>query len=178
MARRETAARRYAEAAFELARADKSLDAWGADLARLSEALASPQVEAVVRHPAIAFERKQELLRRVVGDGVSPQALNLVLLMIRRGRPKQVPAMVERFNELLRRERGVVRAEVRSALPLEDAEREAISERLRALTGDAVEINELVDPSLIGGIAVRIGDRLYDASVRSRLERLRARLTA
>ena len=98
--------------------------------------------------------------------------------MIRRGRPKQVPAMVERFNELLRRERGVVRAEVRSALPLEDAEREAISERLRALTGDAVEINELVDPSLIGGIAVRIGDRLYDASVRSRLERLRARLTA
>ena len=178
MARRETAARRYAEAAFELGRSDESLDAWSEDLARLSDALASPQVETVVRHPAIAFERKQELLRRVVGDEVSPQALNLVLLMIRRGRPKQVPAMVERFNELVRRERGVVRAEVRSALPLEDAEREAISERLRALTGDAVEINELVDPSLIGGIAVRIGDRLYDASVRSRLERLRARLTA
>ena len=178
MARRETAARRYAEAAFELGRSDESLDAWSEDLARLSDALASLQVETVVRHPAIAFERKQELLRRVVGDGVSPQALNLVLLMIRRGRPKQVPAMVERFNELLRRERGVVRAEVRSALPLEEPEREAISERLRALTGDAVEINELVDPSLIGGIAVRIGDRLYDASVRSRLERLRARLTA
>jgi len=178
MARRETAARRYAEAAFELGRSDESLDAWAEDLGRLREALADPQVETVVRHPAIAFERKQELLRRVVGDEVSPQALNLVLLMIRRGRPKQVPAMVERFNELLRRERGVVRAEVRSALPLEEAEREAISERLRALTGDAVEINELVDPSLIGGIAVRIGDRLYDASVRSRLERLRARLTA
>ena len=86
--------------------------------------------------------------------------------------------MVERFNELLRRERGIVLAEVRSALPLDDAERQAISERLAALTGDTVEISEMVDPLLIGGIAVRIGDRLYDASVRSRLERLRARLTA
>jgi F-type H+-transporting ATPase subunit delta len=178
VARRETAARRYAEAAFELGRGDGSLDAWASDLARLSEALAIPEVELIVKHPAIAFTKKQEVLRQIVGGDVSKQALNLVLLMIRRGRPKQVPAMVERFNELLRRERGIVLAEVRSALPLDDAEREAISERLAALTGDTVEISEMVDPLLIGGIAVRIGDRLYDASVRSRLERLRARLTA
>ena len=178
MARRETAARRYAEAAFELGRGDETLDAWARDLARLSEALAIPEVELIVKHPAIAFARKQEVLRQIVGGDVSKQALNLVLLMIRRGRPKQVPAMVERFNELLRREHGIVLAEVRSALPLDDAERQAISERLAALTGDTVEISEMVDPLLIGGIAVRIGDRLYDASVRSRLERLRARLTA
>ncbi|MDQ2941215.1 MAG: ATP synthase F1 subunit delta [Chloroflexota bacterium] len=178
MARRETAARRYAEAAFELGRADGTLDAWADDLARLSEALANQQVEAIVKHPAIAFARKEGVLQQVVGGGVSKEALSLVLLMIRRGRPKQVAAMVERFNELLRRERGIVRAEVRTALPLDDAERTAISERLRALTGEKVEISEIVDGSLIGGIAVRIGDRLYDASVRSRLERLRARLTA
>ena len=178
MARRETAARRYAEAAFEVGRADGTLDAWARDLARLGEALNIAEVELIVKHPAIAFARKQEVLRRIVGGDVSKQALNLVLLMIRRGRPKQVPAMVGRFNELLRRERGIVLAEVRSALPLDDAEREAISERLAALTGDTVEISEMVDPLLIGGIAVRIGDRLYDASVRSRLERLRARLTA
>jgi F-type H+-transporting ATPase subunit delta len=178
MARRETAARRYAEAAFELGRGDGTLDAWADDVARLSEALANPQIEAIVKHPAIAFARKEEVLRRVVGGGVSKEALALVLLMIRRGRPKQVAAMVERFNELLRRERGIVRAEVRTALPLDDTERTAVSERLRALTGEKVEISEIVDSSLIGGIAVRIGDRLYDASVRSRLERLRARLTA
>jgi len=178
VARRETAARRYAEAAFELGRGDATLDAWARDLARLREALAIPEVEMIVKHPAIAFAKKQEVLRQIVGGDVSKQALNLVLLMIRRGRPKQVPAMVARFNELLRRERGIVLAEVRSALPLDDAERQAISERLAALTGDTVEISEMVDPLLIGGIAVRIGDRLYDASVRSRLERLRARLTA
>jgi F-type H+-transporting ATPase subunit delta len=86
--------------------------------------------------------------------------------------------MVEHFATLLRRERGVSLAEVRTALPLDEEQRDAVTERLHQLTGDEIEINELVDESLIGGITVRIGDRLYDASVRSRLERLRARLTA
>ena len=86
--------------------------------------------------------------------------------------------MVERFEELVRRERGIALAEVRSALPLDEAQRTAIAERLRALTGDRIEIREVVDDALIGGVSVRIGDRLYDASVRNRLERLRARLTA
>ena len=75
---------------------------------------------------------------------------------------------------LLRRDRGIALAEVRTALPLDDGERAEISERLRELTGDKVEMHETVDPALIGGIAVRIGDQLYDASVRSRLERLRS----
>jgi F-type H+-transporting ATPase subunit delta len=86
--------------------------------------------------------------------------------------------MVARFEELLRRERGIALAEVRTALPLEDAQRGDVLDRLKELTGQKIEINETVDTSLIGGIAVRIGDRLYDASVRGRLERLRARLTA
>jgi F-type H+-transporting ATPase subunit delta len=86
--------------------------------------------------------------------------------------------MIAHFGELLRRQRGIVMAEVRTALPLEDAQRSSVEERLAELTGEKVEMNEVVDESLIGGIAVRIGDRLYDASVRNRLERLRARLTA
>ena len=78
----------------------------------------------------------------------------------------------------MRRHRGVSLAEVRTALPLEQAQRTDVLERLHELTGDEIEINEVVDESLIGGITVRIGDRLYDASVRNRLERLRTRLTA
>jgi F-type H+-transporting ATPase subunit delta len=86
--------------------------------------------------------------------------------------------MVEHFRELVRRERGIALAEVRTALPLEEAQRSAVTDRLHELTGSTIEINEVVDESLIGGITVRIGDRLYDASVRNRLERQRARLTA
>ena len=110
--------------------------------------------------------------------GVAPAAINLVLLMVRRGRPGAIDRMIARFAELLRRERGIVLAEVRTALPLDDGQRAEIAARLRVLTGEQVEMDETVDPDLIGGVAVRIGDRLYDASVRSRLERLRARLTA
>ena len=177
MARRDTAARRYAEAAFEIGRAEGTLDRWEADLLRLRDALQQPELRALAEHPAVPFSDKERVLRRAV-TGVSQEAINLVLLMVRRGRPRAVPRMTEHFANLLRRERGVSLAEVRTALPLDDSQRDAVTARLQELTGDEIEINEVVDESLIGGITVRIGDRLYDASVRSRLERLRARLTA
>ena len=177
MARRDTAARRYAEAAFEIGRDDDTLERWERDLVRLSDALASDELRTLIEHPAIPYGDKERVLRRAVGD-VSPEALNLVLLMVRRGRPRAIDRMVARFGELVRRHRGVSLAEVRTALPLEGAQRTAIVERLHELTGDEIEINEVVDESLIGGIAVRIGDQLIDASVRNRLERLRTRLTA
>ena len=112
----------------------------------------------IVQHPVIPFAAKERVLQRVA-TGIRPDVLSLVLLMIRRGRPRGIEPM-------------------RTALPLEDEQRRAVTERLGELTGETVEMNEVVDESLIGGIAVRIGDRLYDASVRNRLERLRARLTA
>jgi F-type H+-transporting ATPase subunit delta len=177
MARRETAARRYADAAFEIGRADGTLETWERDLATLRDALHDPELRRLVEHPAVAFAEKEKVLRRVVSD-VSGDPLSLALLMIRRGRPGAIDAMVERFDELVRRERGISLAEVRTARPLDEEQRAAIAERLRALTGDRIEIREVVDDALIGGVSVRIGDRLYDASVRSRLERLRARLTA
>jgi len=177
MARRDTAARRYAEAAFEIGRADRTLDAWERDLGRLRDALAEEELRSLVEHPAVAYADKERVLRRVVAD-VTPEALNLVLLMVRRGRPGAIDRMVDHFAELLRRDRGISLAEVRTALPLDETQRVAVMDRLHELTGDEIEINEVVDESLIGGITVRIGDRLYDASVRNRLERLRARLTA
>ena len=177
MARRDTAARRYADAAFEIARSHRSLDGWEHDLERLHEVLQDPELRTLVEHPAVAYADKERVLRRVAGD-VRPEAANLVLLMVRRGRPRAVGSMVEHFRALVRRHRGVALAEIRTALPLETAQRDAVVERLHELTGDEIEINEVVDESLIGGITVRIGDQLYDASVRNRLERLRARLTA
>ncbi|MEO8639311.1 MAG: ATP synthase F1 subunit delta [Chloroflexota bacterium] len=178
MARRDTSARRYAEAAFEIGRADGTLDAWERDMATIGATMRHPELRSLLLHPAVPFVDKERVLRRVMGRGVAAAPINLVLLMVRRGRPGAIDRMVERFMELLRRQRGIALAEVRTALPLDDGERADIAARLRSLTGSEVEMQETVDPDLIGGIAVRIGDRLYDASVRSRLERLRARLTA
>ncbi|MGZ6372365.1 MAG: ATP synthase F1 subunit delta [Candidatus Limnocylindria bacterium] len=177
MARRVTAARRYAEAAFEIGRADGTLDAWERDMGIIGVTMGHPQLRRLLQHPAIPFAEKERVLRSVMGRGVAPAAVNLVLLMVRRGRPGAIEPMIARFSELLRRERGIALAQVRSALPLDDGQRAEIVSRLRALTGSQIEMEETVDPDLIGGVAVRIGDQLYDASVRSRLERLRARLT-
>jgi F-type H+-transporting ATPase subunit delta len=157
--------------------ADRTLDAWGRDLARLREALADPDLRTLVEHPAVAYADKERVLRRLVGD-VRPEALGLVLLMVRRGRPGAIGAMVDRFADLVRRHSGIARAEVRTALALDETQQGDVVSRLQELTGNTIEINEVVDESLIGGITVRIGDELYDASVRTRLERLRARLTA
>ena len=177
MALRTTAARRYADAAFQLGRADRTLDAWERDLQEVRAAFGQEQLRALVEHPAVPFAEKEKVLRRVL-DGIGQEPMSLVLLMVRRGRPGAVEPMVARFEELVRRERGIELAHVRTALRLDDEQRTAIAERLGELTNGTVEIRETVDESLIGGISVRIGDTLYDASIRTRLERLRARLTA
>ena len=178
MARRVTAARRYAEAAFEIGRADGALDAWERDMATIAATMRHPELRRLLQHPAVPFAEKERVLRAVLAQGVAQGVVNLLLLMVRRGRPGAIEPMIARFAELLRRERGVALAQVRTALPLDDGQRAEIASRLRALTGSEIEMDETVDPDLIGGVAVRIGDQLYDASVRSRLERLRARLTA
>jgi F-type H+-transporting ATPase subunit delta len=177
MARRDTSARRYAEAAFEIGRADDTLDGWERDMAIIGSTMQHAELRALLQHPAVPFADKERVLRKVMGRGVASAPLNLILLMVRRGRPGAIDRMIERFTELLRRHRGISLAEVRTALPLGDEQRAEIVERLRTLTDAEVEIQETLDPDLIGGIAVRIGDQLYDASVRGRLERLRARLT-
>ena len=174
MARRQTAARRYAEAAFEIARQDGTLDRWASDLRAVRDRF-SDDLQRVAEDPGIPATDRERTLREVFAD-VSPEATNLVMLLVQRRLLRGIDPLVERFEELVRRERGVSLAEVRTALPLDDAQRDAIAARLRELTGNSVEIREAVDESLIGGITVRIGDRLYDSSVRGRLERLRERL--
>ncbi len=174
MARRQTAARRYAEAAFEIARQDGTIDRWESDLRTMRDSF-NAQLERVAEDPGIEQGDKERVMGEAFRD-VSPEALNLVMLLVQRRLVRGIGSLVERFEELARRERGVTLAEVRTALQLDDAQRDAVMSRLRELTGNRVEIREIVDESLIGGIAVRIGDVLYDSSVRGRLERLRERL--
>jgi len=178
MPRSTTAARRYAEAAFEIARREGALDAWQAGLAQATAIITDARVSPTVESPAVAFSARREILTRLLGDVIPAGTLNLVLLLAQRGKLGSIGAVERQFTRLVDRERGVVPAQVTSAVPLEPAELEAIGARVRDMTGSRVEIQASVDPDLIGGITVRVGDRLIDASVRGRLERLRDRLVA
>ncbi len=203
-----TAARRYAEAAFELAERDGTHDAWLAALTTAAEAFTVEAVLRIVDNPAIplrerqaavgailggpAFERLLEAaierlpapeadpptVRRQVAEQVGRQLARFVGLLVERRRVALLPRVADAYRRLVYARRDIVEAEVTSAAPLSDAERDALRERLARLAGRRVELRELVDPDLLGGLVVRIGDRFYDASVRGRLERLRNRLLA
>jgi F-type H+-transporting ATPase subunit delta len=170
-------ARRYAEAAFEIAERDGSVDAWLAALAIADERLTSPEVMRLLSNPAIPAASRIEVLGRLLGDDVRGAPLNLLALMIRRGRFEQLPAVSREFRRLHLRREGTVEATVTTASTLAMADVEALRQRLETLTGKRVELEPLVDPALLGGVSVRIGDHLIDGSVRGRLERLRTELS-
>ena len=178
MARPVAAARRYAEAAFQVAQADGTLDRWEADLATASDILGRHDVAPTVGSPAVPLAQRQEIVRQLLGPRISPQALRLISLLVERGRVDGLAKIRDDFHKLLNAHRGVVEATVTSAVPLTADETAAIRSRVEAMAGSAVELRTQVNADLIGGLTVQVRDRLLDASIRGRLERLRTQLQA
>lgn len=179
MRRPVTAARRYAEAAFQIATRDGSVDEWQERLERLAAALEDARLARLVANPALPPSDRETVLFEALGwsDEAHPAA-NLVRLLLRRGRIRLAGEIARAFHALVQRSRGITAATVSAAAPLSPAEQDAIRARLETMTGRTVELAVTIDPELIGGVAVRIGDRMIDASVRGRLRRLRERLVA
>ncbi len=168
-------ARRYAQAAFEVARERGQVDRWAAELERLVALLEGTEAGAFLAAPQIPFGAKREFVEQALA-GFLPEVRNLVLLLVRRRRVRLLRQIFEEFGRLANEYRGVVVAEVTSAVPLEDADKAVIIRQLSELTGKRVILRTRVDPSILGGLIVRIGDKLIDGSVRTRLERLRETL--
>ena len=178
MNRPVTAARRYAEAAFQIATRDGTTDQWQDRLDQLAAMLDDDRVARVAANPALAQGERERMLAEALGWPMDELAFNLVRLLLRRGRIRLASGIAGEFRRLVQRASGVVAATVMSATELSPDEEAAIRARLEKMTGGKVELAFQLDPSLIGGVAVRIGDRMIDASVRGRLERLREHLIA
>jgi F-type H+-transporting ATPase subunit delta len=177
MVRRDSAPRRYADAAFEIALRDGTVDAWRRDLDAAAVMSTEGELESVLANPAIPLEKRILVAERVFGS-LSKPVLNLILLLVKRNRIEQLPRVAAEFRRLDDRRNGLTHAIATSAAPLEADEVKAITARLEELTGGRVALETTVDPSLLGGLVVRVGDRLIDGSVRSRLERLRNQLAS
>ena len=178
MPRSSTDARRYAEAAFQVAVEDQAIDAWNDALARAAAAYADRRVAEVLVNPTLAPQARQEVLQRVLVQPLQDNVLRLVGLLMERRRTELLPLVASEFQRLVDRRSGVTSAAVTSASELSGDERRELLDRLVQLTGGPVRLTTEVDPALIGGIVVRLGDRLFDGSVRGRLERLRSRLVS
>ena len=178
MARGGSAPRRYAEAAFALAERDNALDRWRDDLALAADVTADERVAPIVNSRMVPLADREKVVEEMLAGRLSKQAYNLTRLLLTRGNLDLLATIAAEYQRLLNRKRGVVSAVVTSAPPLTPDEDAAIRARVGQLTGTAVDVQTAVDPALIGGLTVRIGDRLIDASVRGRLERLREQLLA
>ncbi|KRT64709.1 MAG: ATP synthase F1 subunit delta, F-type H+-transporting ATPase subunit delta [Chloroflexi bacterium CSP1-4] len=178
MARSSSSARRYADAAFAIALRDGTVEPWRRESAAAAATLGEERLARVLANPAVPLASRAELVGVAVGASISRPVLNLVLLLLRRGRIDLLPRVAREFARLDDLRNGVVNATATSAAPLDPDEVRALTARLQRLTGGRVELTTNVDPSLLGGVVVRLGDRLIDGSVRGRLERLRSRLAS
>jgi F-type H+-transporting ATPase subunit delta len=178
MARRDTGARRYAEAAFEVATRDDTLEDWRNELDLAAGLVGDERALDVLANPAIPGERRAEALTEMLGDRVSRPVQNLIQLMLRRVRIDDLPRVAAEFRRLDDRRQGITHATATSATELTQDEVRALTARLEETTGGRIALDVGVDPSLLGGLIVRVGDRLIDGSVRGRLERLRNQLVS
>lgn len=170
----------YASALADIAQAQNAteqilqqLDAFGAlyaESADLRNFLASPAVPRAAKHGAI--EKLTERLK------ASRTVRNFLFVLTDHRRTQALPEVIAAFHEAMQQRRGVAQAEVSSAVELSARQRSALGANLERLTGKKVEASYSLNPALLGGAVVRIGSTIYDGSLRSRLDGLRARLTA
>ncbi|MBI1386047.1 MAG: F0F1 ATP synthase subunit delta [Rhizobiales bacterium] len=166
---------RYANALFELAENDGSLDRVAGELERFQALLdASSDLDRLVRSPVFGAEDQARALGAVLERaGVTGLTANFLGLVARNRRLFAVRQMIKDFRTQLARHRGEISAEVTSAVPLNDEQMGALRETLRASLGKDVQVTTNVNSELIGGLIVKVGSRMIDSSIRTKLNALR-----
>jgi F-type H+-transporting ATPase subunit delta len=166
---------RYASALFELADSQKQLDAVAADLGTLRRMMdESADLRRLVASPVIGREAQGKAMGALL-EAVGATALvrNFTGVVCQNGRLRDLPAMITAYLAELARRRGETAAEVVTATPLSEAQMTTLAETLRRLVGNKVSVNARVDADLLGGLIVKVGSRMFDSSVRTKLQRLR-----
>lgn len=173
-----SAAKRYAQALFSLGKERGTLDAWQGDLALLAGLVTDDSIATYLTNPSVTTERKLATLDSVLPQTVQPETRNLTKMLITRNRVTLVPEIREIFDDEVRSERGIVVAHVTTAERLSEAEQALVREKLEGMTGKTIDLTLRIEPDIIGGIIVRVGDQVIDGSVRNKLEKMRTRLIA
>ncbi len=167
---------RYAQAVFQLAVDHDELDHWLDDLTQLADAVTDEGLRQILAAPRVPFTQKERLIRQAFESSLGPLAVNLMLLLASRNLVHILPGVVDKYQEMLDAHRGIERADVISAVPLNDSQRQKVSETLSNLSGSEISLTTRVDASILGGMIIRIGDDVIDGSTRTRLQTMRREL--
>ncbi|MGM9925596.1 MAG: F0F1 ATP synthase subunit delta [Bacillus sp. (in: firmicutes)] len=172
-------AERYAMALLEIAKEKNILDQLAEEARAVNEVFASnADITSFLKHPKVSSQQKQQFITEAFA-GVSQEMKNTLMLMIERQRIDEIGPMAAGLVNLINDVKSVAEAQVYTTRPLTDAEREAISTVFAAKIGkQSLKIDNIVDRDLIGGIKLRIGNRIFDGSVSGKLQRLERQLLA
>lgn len=177
MAEAEIVARRYGQALYELAEEKGSLDTVAADAAELRRAWTqSEELREVMARPEIAPEEKKAIWKDLLADSADPDLRSLLYLLTDKNRLNFLTEILDFFERLLRQRSGEVMASVRTAQPLRAEQEEELKQSLSRMLDKKVTLQVTVDEALLGGLVVRIEDRMFDGSLRSRLTGLTERM--
>jgi len=164
----------YAEALFVVARAEGTLGEVEDELFRFSQTLqGNDELRKALTDAGIPAARRQQIVEDLLGGKASPTTVALVSMVVGTGRARELPNIIKRLVEMSAAEANKEVAEVRSAVPLTDDQRDRLTKALEDATGKQVEVKVVVDPSVLGGIVAQVGDTVIDGSVRRRLEQLK-----
>jgi F-type H+-transporting ATPase subunit delta len=172
-----TIARPYAEAAFKFARDAQALPAWSEALGRLAAVADTDAARDLVGHPGVPAEKVAAAVAETAG-GLDASQLNFVRLLADNERLGALGEIASLFEGLRNEHEGVLEAAITSAFPIDSAQVDSIVTTLSQRYGQSIKASVVVDPELIGGISIRIGDEVIDASVRGKLAQLASALTA
>ena len=175
--RESTIARNYAEAMLELARKANDLRGWGDMLETIGTAVETDRrLRVFLESPRVSAQRKNEIFQKAYG-AVLPRTFVLFLqALVRNRRQMLLPAIAHEYNDLVDQVEGRVHASVMVARDADDADRKVIAEQLSRAFGKDVVPHFHVNPSILGGVVVRVGDTVLDGSVRRRLMTLRSKM--
>ena len=167
--------KRYAQAVFELALERDELENWRNGLYEIIGILANIKTMSLLENPKLSFDAKKRFLMEKCGT-TNTLILNLIFLLMTRGKLKILNDISRQYDRLMDAHSGVAHADVVTAVPLGDEDKQRLSHRFAEMVGKKIIIDNRTDPTIVGGFTARIGDTLIDGSIHNMLESLKRRL--
>ncbi len=173
-----SAIRRYSHALFNVAQQRNEIDSVAADLKAITQTmLDSPAIMQMLHNPQVTHDRRKALLQQIFAGNIRPDVEHFLFLLIDKDRAHILPDVSRDFNRFVDEYRGEADAEAVSAVPLTEAQKAALIERLKSSTGlKTIRLTTRVDPNILGGLIIRVGDKLIDGSATTQLAQMKEQL--
>ena len=164
--------KRYAQAVFEIAKEQNKLEEWQDDLNKVAGLMREAEIVSFMENPKVPFEDKAKLVREALRN-MNPLTINLTCLLILKGRVGNAEQIASEYARILDDYRGVKHAVIVTAIHIDDSTKKMLSQRLETMVGKKISVGLQVDPNVLGGFVAKIEDKLFDFSIRNKLNLLK-----